>query len=405
MTTQARDSMPPKGNHAIPDIRAVAQMTLDERGRQRFASALRRFAIQDALETMKKDFEDRVRPECEAKGIALDTPERIRKAMRHEASYRFYSMLRYNSQEGAFLSVQDGVERALPQMIAIAREAAERNPAGGTLELDPTLEIPHYLSELDVHLVPGWTHKEWTQDDVAQGAVVGLGAGVYAATMSHRPKGGVARAISRWVGHERPDFRPLRILDLGTCSGKNLFPYAAEFPDAELYGIDLGAPVLRWGHAVAEHEGIPVHFSQQNAEVMNFPDDYFDIITSSFFFHEIPLSATRNVLKQCRRVLRPGGMMVQQELPATKLVSPWESFFWNWDAEDNNNELYYVEFRNQDPMDLMEEAGFARKDSFVHILPDVATYPDRATAFGWDEPGRPRHGKGGWYVFGSIVRE
>lgn len=389
-------------NSAIPDIEALARPTLEERGRQRFCSALRRFAIQDMSERLRADFEERVKPAAVSAGIRFDDDESIDAAMRGEASYRFYSTLRYNAQEMCFQSVQAPVERALPGMIEVARDAVERNPAGGSLRLDPDLRVPEYVTELDVHLTPGCFHTEWTRDDVAQGAVVSLGSRVFTASMSHRSWGGVARALGRWIRHAHPDFRPRRMLDLGTSSGKNLIPYKEFFPEVEAHGVDVGAPLLRYGHALAEHDGVPIYFSQQNAEAMDFPDGHFDLIVSSFFFHEISVDATRNVLRECRRLLRPGGLMVHQELPATCLVDPWEDYFWNWDTE-NNNEPNYTAFRELDPIALCIEAGFERARCFAQILPDPNAYPDRFDAFGWDEPGRPRHGRGGWYVFGSSV--
>lgn len=389
---------------AIPDIESLARATVEERGRQRFCSALRRYAIQDMAEAIQQDFEQQVKPAQEAKGVSFSSAKAIEEAMVDRPSYRLYSSLRYNAQEMCFLSVQDEIERVLPDMIEVARDAATRNPAGGSLRLDPQLEIPRYLSSQDVHLTPGCFHNEWVKDDVAQGAVVSLGARVFSASMSHRSWGGVARVVSRWIKHRHPDFRPLRMLDIGTSSGKNLIPYVQNFPGVEAHGVDLGAPLLRWGHAIAEHEGVPVHYSQQNAEQMDFPDGHFDLIVSSFFFHEIPVKATRNVLRECRRLLRPGGLMIHQELPATGLVDPWEDFFWNWDTQ-HNNEPFYTAFRAQDPIALLEEAGFDADRSFAHILPDIGTYPDRAAEFAWDEPDRPRHGKGGWYVFGSSLAD
>lgn len=395
--------MTQRSNSAVPDIEALARSTLEERGRQRFCSALRRFAIQDMPERLQQDFDMRVRPARAARGETFDNARAIDAAMAGEDSYRFYSTLRYNAQEMCFLSVQEPIERALPEMIALARDAAVRSPAGGTLRLDPALAVPRYVTALDVHLTPGCFHSEWAHDDVAQGAVVSLGARVFTASMNHRSWGGVARVIGRWVKHARPDFRPLRILDIGTSSGKNLLPYVEAFPGIEAHGVDVAAPLLRYGHALAEHEGVPIHFSQQNAESLDFPDGHFDLIVSSFFFHEIPVKATRNVLAECRRLLGPGGMMVHQELPATGLVDAWEDYFWNWDTE-NNNEPFYTSFRAQDPIALCAEAGFDRGSCFAHILPDVNAYPDRYAAFAWDEPGRPRHGKGGWYVFGGSLR-
>lgn len=383
-------------NSDIADIEGLARPTLDERSRQGFCSALRRHAIRDMVEELQTDFEGNVkanRPDfTDARTIAA--------AMRERASFKFYSAVRYNVQEMCFHSVQPQIERALPQMVEAARQAAALSPAGGSLRLNPKLEVPRYVTMLDVHLTPGCFHSEWTADDVAQGAVVGLGSRVFAANMNHRMFGGVAKVISRWIKATYPDFKPRRILDIGTSSGKNLLPYVEEFPGIEAYGVDVGAPLLRYGHAVAEHEGVPIHFSQQNAEALDFEDGFFDLIVSSFFFHEIPVKSTRNVLAECQRLLSPKGLMVHQELPATGLVDAWEDYFWNWDTR-NNNEPCYTAFRAEDPIALCASAGFAADKAFAKILPDVTAYPDRATEFAWDEPGRPMHGRGGWYVFGA----
>lgn len=389
-----------RANSSIENIETIPHPTHDEYARQRFCSTLRRHAIQDFAASLEDDYRARVEPRLTAAGNRPETWRDIDAAMRGENSYRFYSTLRYNAQEMCFLSVQEPVERALPELIAVARDAVERNPANGSLRTDPDFEVPPYVSAIDVHLTPGCFHSEYTGDDVAQGAVVSLGARVFTAQQSHRSWGGVARVVSRWIKAAYPDLEPARMLDIGTSSGKNLLPYVEAFPGVEAHGIDVGAPLLRYGHAIAGHEGIPVHFSQQNAEKTDFADGSFDLIVSSFFFHEIPVWATKKVLAECHRLLKPGGLMVHQELPAHDLVDAWENYFWNWDTR-NNNEPSYTAFRDQDPIALCVNAGFDRDASFAHILPDIGAYPDRDTAFDWDEPGRPRHGRGGWYVFGS----
>ncbi len=384
----------------IPDIEALAVPTADEFARQRFCSALRRHAIQEMAGALQQDFATRVRPAAEARGVDLAGWRAIDRAMAAEPSYRFYSSVRYNAQEMCFQSVQPQVERALPAMIEVARDAATLNPAGGSLRLDPTLAAPRYVDALDVHLMPGCFHTEHTDDDVAQGAVASLGSRVFTANQSHRSWGGVARVIARWLKTEHPGFTPRRMLDIGTSSGKNLLPYVEAFPGLEAHGVDVAAPLLRYGHALAGHEGVALHFSQQNAEAMDFPDGHFDLIVSSFFFHEIPVKAARRVLAECRRLLAPGGIMVHQELPASHLVDAYEDYFWNWDTL-NNNEPSYTAWRAEDHEALCAAAGFDPAKAFAAILPDTGAYPDRGTAFAWDEPGRPMHGRGGWYVFGS----
>ncbi len=384
----------------IPDIEALAVATQDELGRQRFCSALRRHAIQEMAGALERDFTDRVRPAAEAKGESFTDWRAIDRAMEGEASYRFYSSVRYNAQEMCFLSVQPQVERALPAMIDVARDAAVLSPAGGSLRLDPALVAPRYVDALDVHLMPGCFHNEYAEDDVAQGAVASLGSRVFTANQSHRSWGGVARVISRWLKTEHPGFMPKRMLDIGTSSGKNLLPYVQAFPGVEAHGVDVAAPLLRYGHALAEHEGVPLHFSQQNAEALDFPDGHFDLIVSSFFFHEIPVKASHRVLAECRRLLAPGGIMVHQELPSSHLVDAYEDYFWNWDTL-NNNEPAYTAWRAEDHAAMCVTAGFDPAGTFALILPDLGAYPDRGVAFAWDEPGRPMHGRGGWYVFGG----
>jgi len=386
----------------VTDIETLYRPTHDERARQQFVSTLRKHAIVDLRNMMKRDWESRVEPGLQARGAASADWRGIEQAMAKEESFRFYSAVRYNAQEMSFLSVQDTVERALPGMIDVARDAATRSPAGGSLRIPAKFEVPRYVSALDVHLIPGSFDAEYTGDDVAQGAVVAFGSKVFAGQHPFRKKpGAVAESVGRWLRLAHPDFRPRRILDLATTCGKNLFPYAEIFPGAELYGVDVGAPLLRFGHAQAQAAGVPVHFSQQNAESLDFPDGHFDLIVSSFFFHEIPLKSTQQVLRECFRVLAPGGVMAHMELPNEAAVSAYENFFWNWDTT-YNAEPFYSTYRAQDPVALCAAAGFDASRAFARMIPDWPTFgEERFRRFVNGELESPSHGSGGWFVFGA----
>jgi SAM-dependent methyltransferase len=387
---------------APASIEELYRPTHDERARQSFVSMLRKHAVIDMRRDMKRDYETRVEPALAAHSRAPQTWREIETAMEKQPIYRFYSSLRYNAQEMCYLSVQPAIERALPAMINQARGTAAELRAGGSLRLNPELEVPRYVTALDVHLAPGCFHREYTADDVAQGAVVSFGGKVFTGQHPYRKRPGViGESIGQWLRRSRPSWQPRRVLDLGTTSGKNLTPYASIFPGIESHGVDVGAPVLRFGHALAEEQGIPVHFSQQNAESMDFPDGHFDLIVSSFFFHEVPLKATRRILRECRRLLAPGGVMVNMELPHEDALSAYENFFWNWDTM-NNNEPNYTAFRAQDPHALCAEAGFAPGSTFAHMIPDFATFgEEKFDAFVRGDAPAPAHGMGGWFVFGA----
>ena len=389
----------------LPDIDSFLKPTHDEHARQRAVASIHAHALLNLRFDLRNPYESSVRPKFErAHGRPPKDGAEVAEAMKGEACYRFYSVIRYNAQEMGALARQPIVERALPQMIEVARAAARLNPAGGSLTLDPALAIPRYVTGLDVHLLPGGTHSEFTADDVAQGAMLGLGLSTNAGRgRIHRSRNfaGVGTSIAYWLKQKYPDFKPRRVLDLGTTWGANLLAYPEAYPGCEAYGIDVAAPGLRYGHAKAEHAGIPVHFSQQNAEHTSFANGFFDLIVSSFFLHEVPLAASRRILRESHRLLAPGGMFAFMELPPHKACDPFLNFAYDWDTY-NNNEPFYAQYRAQDPTELAVAAGYPREATFELTIPDVTTYDmTRYPDFLRGEAAAPAHGRGGWFIFGS----
>lgn len=397
-----------QGASEVDDITSLIEPTQTEAARQGFVRALRKHVMVNLSADMREAYETSVKPRYAIeRGTEPQTPREVQQAMEPSTVYRMWSSLRYNAQEMVWASVQDSVERVLPDMIAIAEQAADANPAGGSLRLNPTLDIPRYVSALDVHLMPGCFHTEHTPNDVAQGAVQVAGGDVFRGGFRHRKgnPGGVGQSIAQYLKHKYPDFAPKRILDMGCNTGKNLYPYLEVFPGIEAHGIDVGAPLLRFGHAVASHEGIPVHYSQQNAEHLDFEDDSFDIVTSSFFLHELPVKSTKAIFAEARRVLRPGGLMVHMELPPNSEVDAYYGFYLDWDTGPNNNEPFYADFRNQDIAALCQEAGFD-KDKYLQILiPNYSSFgAEKFSAFVNGEIPSPKHGNGAsWFIFGAWV--
>lgn len=392
----------------LPDISGLLEPTQTELARQGFVSALRKHVMVNLAADMRKDYDTNVKTGyATSHGAEPETPRDVKKAMETRLLYRVWSSLRYNAQEMVWASVQDGVERALPGMIELARNAADTNPAGGSLRLNSDLQIPRYVSALDVHLMPGCFHTEHTTDDVAQGAVQVAGGDVFRGGFRHRKgnPGGVGESIAHYLKFKHPDFKPKRILDMGCNTGKNLFPYLDVYPEAEAHGVDVGAPLLRFGHAVASHENRAVHFSQQDAENLDFEDDSFDIVTSSFFLHELPVKSTKAIFAEAKRVLKPGGLMVHMELPPNSEVDPYYGFYLDWDTGPNNNEPFYAEFRNQDVIGLCQGVGFEADKCIKLLIPNYSSFgPDNFKAFVDGEKDAPQHGNGAsWFIFGAWV--
>jgi len=391
-------------NWQVPNVDAPYRPSHDERARQGFVGVLRAYASRDMQSELEAHYQTKVAPAAqEQQGEAPQSAREIEKLLDPDPFYRFYGALRYNSQEMRYLSVIDPVERVADEMIAIGKEVSRHQPAGGTLKLDPDLALPRYVTTLDVHLAPGSFYSEYIEDDLSQGAMLAYGGeiGLGGSVIRTLNLGAVGSSIGHWLTKKYPQFKPRRVLDIGTQSGRNLFGYMDAYPGIEAHGVDISAPTLRYGHARAEYLGKTVHFSQQNAEFLDYPDGYFDLIVSSFFFHELPIAATKRILKQCHRLLSPGGMMAHMELPSHSDCTPWENFAWDWDAK-YNNEPYYVQFRSQDFFELMEDAEFDRQQAFATTVPnldttDPADYPRYVSG---ELPPLP-HGRGGWFIFGA----
>ena len=390
----------------LPLIDAIPKATHDEIARQKYVAFLRKYVMVDLQTGMRNIYEALVEPAYKKKnGQAPKDAQAVRKAMQPVTYYRAWSSLRYNAQEMTWHSVENAVERAVPDLINVASKAASKIPAGGTLRLDSGVDMPKAVTALDIHLMPGCFHTEFTDDDVSVGAIYAHGTKVFSGALrkSDNPgKGGVADSIGHYLKLKYPDFRPMRILDLGCTIGSNLLPYRSAFPYAELYGVDVGAPVLRYGHARAEALDIPVHYSQQNAEDMDFEDGYFDLIVSSFFFHEIAVSSTQKILREVRRLLAPGGVTIHMELPPSEEVDTYYNFFLDWDAY-HNHEPHYAAFRQQDPKALLMRAGFDEEKCGLVRIPDRGgVSDDEFSAFAQGKADAPQHNNfSSYYLFGA----
>jgi ubiquinone/menaquinone biosynthesis C-methylase UbiE len=164
-----------------------------------------------------------------------------------------------------------------------------------------------------------------------------------------------------------PDFAPTRILDMGCGIGTSTVPAATCFLEAEVHGVDVGASILRYAHARAEHLNAAVHFSQQSAEKTDFADASFDLVFSCVLFHETSQVATLNIMAECKRLLRPGGLMVHLEVPLLHdNADTWTELNGALEAQ-YNNEPNWRGALTTDYEGVMQSAGF--KDLMIGYQP------------------------------------
>jgi len=339
----------------------------DAAARQDFVSQLRGYILNDMAAAMRSSYETSVAPAFEREhGRPPATQDEVHDAMRSNTYFKFYSSVRYNAQEMVWRSVMPGVERELPRMEATIR--ALSGSSGGTLSLDPTLPIPENVAGIPVHLMPGGYAPG---ESPAAGAVYDNGLAVFSAGFMGRNLDDIGLSMANYVKFRHPDFAPTKILDCGATVGHNTAAWAATFPQAEVHAIDVSASAVTYGHGRAESLGVPIHFKQMDATELKYPDASFDVVFTSMFLHELSVPDIRKFMAEAHRVLRPGGMLINMELPPNGALQPYDQFYLDWDSY-YNMEPYYRTYRDQNPSGLLAAAGFAGEDHFQFVVPQYS---------------------------------
>ena len=101
--------------------------------------------------------------------------------------------------------------------------------------------------------------------------------------------------------------KPRRILDLGCGTGSTTLMLKQAFPQAQVIGLDLSPYMLVMADRKAKTMGLNVQWRHGKAEETGFPDASFELVTASLLFHETPPTATKSILRECFRLLVPGG--------------------------------------------------------------------------------------------------
>lgn len=347
--------MKPQGQHGM-----LPQSTHDEAVRESCVGSMRRFFTTELIPGNRQLYQSRLLPQFrQAHDRDPQTGKEVRELMEGSYFYRASSLFGRATQELLWDTVGEGIERQLPELIDKARPKPD---ALGTLTIDPDLEMPAYIEAVDIHVMPGNFQTELCEDDVLAGALYDRGAYVF----SYGGRGpfmeNLGRNVATLIKERFPDFAPRRILEMGCGCGANTVPLKQAWPDAEVHAIDIGAPMVRYGHARAESLGVPIHFSQQNAAKTNFPDEHFDLVVSMLVHHEMPLGVIKQNLAECHRLLVPGGItLTDGSLKGDKPASePFKLFMNQWFARHNNEPFG----KGVDIERDFQDAGFALEDMF-----------------------------------------
>lgn len=329
----------------------------DEQARQEFTFAFKSHISSDITPGNRNVAENEVLPAFRrTNGRAPKTRHELRSAMERNGYHQMWGSLTRLAQEVMWNSVEESVSRQLPALDARSRTV---KGVGGTLTLDPTLSPPRYMSAVDIHAMPGGYTAEVTGNDMRTGALFDRGTFINVCGTQGPLHDARGRTVVSYLRTNYASFAPKRILDLGCSIGQGTLPYPKYFPKAEVFAIDVAAPLLRYAHARAELVGRRIHFSQQNAEKTNFASGSFDLIVSHLLFHETSSKAVPNILRECLRLLRPGGMMLHLELGLPyRDMDLYEQVIHDWQTY-NNAEPFWAQINSIDTAAMAKAIGFS----------------------------------------------
>jgi ubiquinone/menaquinone biosynthesis C-methylase UbiE len=253
------------------------------------------------------------------------------------------------SQEMNWRQTVDAASRQADELEAAMRAAEERVP--GRLFLDPNFVYPDYYWKVDFHLQPGGMARSPLAGYINYIGVEANQKGITGLPAEENKRKFVLAAPAP------PDGVVRRVLDVGCAIGWTTWPLKERFPHAEVWGIDMSAPLLRFAHYLAVERGIDVKYAQMAAEAMTFPDNSFDMIHAHILYHEIPAAVGEKIMHEAFRVLRPGGVYAISDFKTGTRRTPFEEYRSEWSYRDNP-EPYAAEFVAFDLLGAFRRAGF-----------------------------------------------
>ncbi len=252
-------------------------------------------------------------------------------------------------QQIMWKNLQDEFHGNAEAYLAEMEAADDRGP--GKLELNPDMHIPMYCKH-EIHMQPGGY-----VGDPLGGYVYHYGTNNFWEHRNNQDE--MDTELAKAVPVPK-DGKVKRILHTGCSSGQLTLRLQELYPDAEVWGVDVGGPMVRYAHMRAVDLGVGANFRQALAEDTGFPDGYFDIVTSFLLFHEVSSEGAEAIINEGFRVLRPGGVFYSRDqrdwkkMPKQTAFQKYQSFWINrW-----NHEVWQREHRANDYPKLLAEAGF-----------------------------------------------
>lgn len=278
--------------------------------------------------------------------VTVDQYDTVAPEIDADADVRGWKRVMRSQQQLTWDRLVDSYGERREQWMKLLEEAESANP--GRLHRDPDLKIPESACQ-DIHLQPGG----YCNDPLA-GFYFEHGTRVF---YQGDNEGNSLHDAYADMMRVPDDGKVDRILDLGCSIGQSTTSLKARFPDAEVWGLDIALPLLRYAHLRATNLGVDVHFKHGLAEKPDFDDASFDSVFAYILFHETPEHTFGPIVEEALRVLRPGGTLTVIDAPNGSALPAANRMWLAYDAR-YNCEPYSPAFVATDFEALVASAGF-----------------------------------------------
>jgi ubiquinone/menaquinone biosynthesis C-methylase UbiE len=167
------------------------------------------------------------------------------------------------------------------------------------------------------------------------------------------------------------DQRQLRLLDIGCGTGRFLDFVKQAWPRLHVIGLDLSDAYIRYAKRRLRQRS-RTSFVVSKAEAIPLPDASQDAVTSIFLFHELPPKVRRGALRECARVLKPGGRLILLDSLQRNDLPDYEGLLQLF--PQNYHEPFYVSYTKEDFRALASQYGLTLVRSVMAFVSKVMVF-------------------------------
>ena len=101
------------------------------------------------------------------------------------------------------------------------------------------------------------------------------------------------------------------IIDIACGDGAWVLDVARAYPQARVVGVDLSQTAIDYAQERAQQQSVSnVSFRVLDAlKTFDLPDESFDLVNARLVYGFVPLAAWPSFIQECKRILRPGGVL------------------------------------------------------------------------------------------------